>query len=405
MRGDGKTNYGYEYVCPYTGLIDYIGIGDSKGRTKNDLRMMSHQKGSQNGMLAQKLAILQSEGITPICKKVVEGLTREEICEWEEFRIRELGRLRYGTGPLFNVTLDDPAWHYHKRHIKAFGCNYENAAALSSDKRCIVDHEILCQRIEAGCSYEMAATSPMPPLDAFGQRFGCHKDLFKDSRCIVPLETLIVRVCKGELPESAATRPLEWVGAWGQRFSSLQEMCDDPRCICAYDYLTAEVKRGCEYQSAAVSGIGPVRFRNRIYANIHALVNSPDCVVSCGLLLNRMRQHNWTVERAVTEPPEYYEMFGAKFKNVRELSEHPYSKYDEATVLKHLKEGSEPESAIGAWTPGHTERLSYIIEEVIEAAEAEKMELIEAKQKGWTLKTPEGNVLNRLEMENLGRMG
>ena len=64
--------------------------------------------------------------------------------------------------------------------------------------------------------------------------------------------------------------------------------------------------------------------------------------------MDRLNRLGWTVDRAVTEPPEYYKLFGRRYKTVRELSEHPCSKHDEAMVFKLLKEGTTTRYAIGA---------------------------------------------------------
>ena len=74
MKSNSTNNYGYEYVCPFTGLIDYIGIGNAGHTGRGSGRMNSHRRLLCNGMLRQKLKLLESKGIAPIYRKVVEGL-------------------------------------------------------------------------------------------------------------------------------------------------------------------------------------------------------------------------------------------------------------------------------------------------------------------------------------------
>ena len=65
---------------------------------------------------------------------------------------------------------------------------------------------------------------------------------------------------------------------------------------------------------------------------------------------NHLQRECWTVERAVTEPPEGYKLFGQRYKTVQELSDHPRSKHDAVTAFRLLKEGGTAEYAIGAVT-------------------------------------------------------
>jgi hypothetical protein len=224
--------------------------------------------------------------------------TDEYVCEWEQSLIRKMGTLRDGTGPLFNVAFCDPS--FRSDLVTAFGVTYDNLLALSKDDRCVVDFETLQLRSWTGCEIELAATSPVPPLNAFGQRFATHQDLHNDSRCVVPLTALVRRICKGESPESAATRPLEWVGAWGERFPSLQALSEDPRSTGDYQHLFAEVKRGCEHQCSAL-GRGVIRFRGKIYPNAEAVLESSNWMVDVETFWYRLEREYWTVERAATQ--------------------------------------------------------------------------------------------------------
>src|SRR4051812_5784830 len=100
-----SSHYGYEYTCPFTGVPDYVGIGHEGGRSNDGRRMTSHLKGSHNRMLATKLQRLSDAGVAPKYRKVVEGLTRDEVYEWETSQIFKIGTLRDGTGPLFNMAV------------------------------------------------------------------------------------------------------------------------------------------------------------------------------------------------------------------------------------------------------------------------------------------------------------
>lgn len=372
-----ESHYGYEYTCPFSGLVDYVGIGDENSRADKAHRMKSHLKGSHNGMLAAKLRSLSNAGVAPRYRKVVGGLTRNESYEWETSRIFEIGTVRDGTGPLFNVVVLQ-----RDRAIFAFGSKFPTAVALQKDPRCCVDYLTLEYRIAAGWTSEDAATTPEAAFQAFGRSFPTLRELHEDAQCIVPYTTLVTRVLKGETPEEAAARSLEWVGAWGERFPSLQALSEDPRCHCPLEILARGVKRGCEHQAIAESFSGPVRIGGRVFPDLRALIENPLCRVTQETFINRVNRLGWSIERAVSEA-EPIELLGEEYGSVEELSRHRLCRYDAETVLQHLKKHCEPEEAIGIYKPAFQHNDGMSLSRYIAEIKKEAKREIKDLNDGW----------------------